>query len=241
MGGTEELVVASDSRLRPFGWDAAPKIVPLPRDDCVIAFAGGTFYAYPMILQVVNTVTSWAKAENRGQPLEELKGHLLRVLNRMLDEVTDPPTQPDVPDAFFLFAGFSWKSQKFLLWTLHFDAHLGRFTFRPATRWKGGNTAKVLALVGDELDEAKRRLTELLRASGKLKGGGFDMKPLQVLVEMVDSTAFQSIGGPVQVVKVYRHLQVVLFVVERNGVRSLLGRPLLDDERPDRCRVLTLP
>lgn len=241
-GGIEELVIASDSRLRPFAWDAAPKIMPLPRNDSVIAFAGSTFYAYPMMIQVVNTVASWDKALNRRQPLEELKGHLIRVLNRMLEEMNDlPPEIPEVPDAFFLLAGFSWKSQEFQLWTLHFDSGRGgAFTFRPASRWKRGNQAKVLAIVGDHVAEAKARLTEMLKELGKLTSGGFDMEPFKVLSDMVDSHEYDTIGGHLQLVKIYRHLQVVPFVIERNGVRSLLGRPLLDYEQPDRFPTVVM-
>jgi hypothetical protein len=206
----------------------------------VIAFAGGTYYAYPMMIQVANTILSWDKAANRRQSLEELKGHLLRVMNGMLTQITDPLIPAEHPDALFLFAGFSWKSQRFVLWTLHFDSDLGRFTFRPATRWRGGNTPKVLALVGDEREEAKMRLTELLRAEDRLQGGGFDMEPLEVLLQMIDSPLFRSISGPVQIVKVYRNLQVVPFVVQRGGVRSLFGRRLLDYEESDAFPMLVL-
>lgn len=240
-GDVEELVVASDSRLRPFAWDAAPKILPLPRQDCVVAFAGATFYAYPMMIQMANTVASWDKAANRSQPLEEMKGHLVRVLDRMLDELSDVPVElREAPGAFFLLAGFSWRSQSFKIWMLHFDASIDRFTFRPATRWSGGNALKVLALVGDHVAEAKERLTELLRSEDRLTSGGFDMEPLQVLGDLVDSPEHPSIGGQVQLVKIYRSLRVVPFVVDRNGVRSILGRPLLDYEKPDRFPTMTL-
>ena len=198
-------------------------------------------YAYPMMLQMVNSVASWGKAANRGQSLEELKGHLLRVMNRMLEEISDLRGLERVPpDAFFLFAGFSWRAQAFRLWTLHFDPSIKAFTFRPTRRWKAGNSSKVLAVVGDHVNDAKKRLTELLRRLGKLESGGFDMEPLLVLADMVDSPEYDTIGGHLQLVKVYRHLQVVPFVVERNGVRSLLGRPLLDYEVSDRFPVFAL-
>lgn len=227
--------MASDSRLRPFGWDAAPKILLLPREDSVIAFAGDTSFAYPMMLQVANTIASWDKAATRRQPLEELKGHILRVINHMLDELTDvPPHLEESPTAYFLFAGFSWKSQSFQIWTLHFDTDLGRFTFRPASRWKRGNEAKLLAVVGDDISEAKKRLKARLKQLNKLKHGGFDMEPLSVLAEMIDDEAYPTIGGHVQVVKIYKCLKAVPFVVERNGRRSLFGRALLDYERSDR-------
>lgn len=240
-GRVGELVVASDSRLRPFAWDAAPKIVPLPRGDSVVAFSGDTFHAYPMMLQMVNTIASWDRAANRSQPLEEAKGHLLRVLNRMLDEWTDRPTHlAEDPAAFFLLAGFSWMQQRFRIWTLHYDAEIEGFTFRPASRWKGKGQDKTVAIVGDHLTEAKDRLVEILDDSGTLHSGSLDMEPIRVLTEFIDSPVYPTIGGHPQVVKVYPSLRAVPFVVLRHGVRSLLGRPLLDYEAPDRYPEITL-
>ena len=44
--GYEELVVAADSRIRSGGvLDCAPKLLALPRNDSVLAFAGDTYYA----------------------------------------------------------------------------------------------------------------------------------------------------------------------------------------------------
>jgi hypothetical protein len=235
MGAVEELVVASDSRLRPFAWDAAPKIMILPRMDSVVAFAGATDYAYPMMIQMVNTVASWDAAASRAQPLEVTKGHLIRVLNRMVEEMHDVPHDlRENPDALFLVAGFSWKSQRFRIWTVHYDPGIGRFTFRPAMPWAGGNEAKAMALVGDNLDEAKLRLTGILKEKGTMASGGFDMEPIQVLGDMIDSDSYPTIGGQIQLVKVYRSLKAVPFVVERHGVRSFLGRPLLGYEKSDR-------
>ena len=51
----QELLVASDSRLRGgYAWDAAPKLLRLPRGDSVLAFAGQTDFAYPLMLQAWN-------------------------------------------------------------------------------------------------------------------------------------------------------------------------------------------
>ena len=51
--GNEELIIASDSRINSAGnLDCAPKILPLPRGDAAIAFAGDTYFGYPLILQL---------------------------------------------------------------------------------------------------------------------------------------------------------------------------------------------
>ena len=50
----EELVFVTDSRLSGDGcnFDACPKLLTLPRNDCLIAFAGYTGHAYPVIHQL---------------------------------------------------------------------------------------------------------------------------------------------------------------------------------------------
>ncbi len=55
---TEELVIATDSRLRwGRAWDCCPKIIPLVRQDSVLCFAGNTQYAYPMMVQINNSIS----------------------------------------------------------------------------------------------------------------------------------------------------------------------------------------
>lgn len=199
-------------------------------------------YAYPMMLQMFNAVSSSERLLSRAEPIEMVKDHLVEVVNRMLDELREPPTPlVESPEALFLLAGYSSRSQRFLIWTLHYDPEIGRFTFRPATPWGGGNEKKLLAVVGDEIPEAKERLISALRAAGKISSGGFAMEPLSVLVDMIDAPEHHTIGGQPQLVKVHSHLQAVPWVIERGGVRSLLGRPLLDSDTATDLPHLTLP
>jgi hypothetical protein len=233
-GANQELVLASDSRLRPFAWDAAPKIIQLPRTDAVLAFAGETDYAYPIMLQLAHATSSWQKALHRGQTLDEYKGHLLRVVNAMLGEVTSPPSDGlESPNAYFLLAGYCWHSQRYKIWTLHYDQHIAKFTFRPAGGW-GASRSNPFAVVGDEIEEAKRRLVNNLRSKSKLGNGKFDMEPFEVLMSMIADPSFASIGGFPQLVKVYRSLNTVPFVVEWKGKPSLFGRPMLEYEQANR-------
>ncbi len=248
-GDAEELIVASDSRLRAgYAWDTAPKILPLPRNDAVVAFAGTTEIAYPMMIQAVHTVSAWERAFNRGQPLEDLKGHLIRVFNHMLDQMTDRNELQGsfTPDAIFLLAGFSWKTQEFRIWTVHWDASISRFTFRRAGSWRAqSGRHKIGTLVGDEVAKARDILVEKLRAKGRLSTGGFDWEPLEVLVQLIEDPSCPTIGGSPQVVKIYKSLKVVPFTVpwkqaDGTPVLTVLGRPLLDYESPNRFPRLPL-
>jgi hypothetical protein len=87
------------------------------------------------------------------------------------------------------------------------------------------------------IDEAKGRLLRLLRARGKLQTGGFDMEPFEVLRDMVRSGKYPTLGGPPQLLKVYRHMNVQPFGVywprRGSGRVAVLGRPLIKDEAPD--------
>ncbi|KFK87813.1 hypothetical protein IX27_18130 [Streptomyces sp. JS01] len=243
VGGVEEMVIASDSRLRSLGaWDAAPKILPLPRGDAAIAFAGETDYAYPMMIQVANSISFYHGALTRRQPLAKLKGHLIRVINLMLDQLKDVPANlKEAPAAFFLLAGYDWTSAEFKIWKLHFDASIGRFTFAPARGWGGdGNGEKVLSIIGDDVGEARAVVVEYLQRQGGIRPGAFDMEPMRALAYMVDSERHPSIGGHIQVAKVYKSLQCVPFAVRRNGGRSLLGRPLLDYEESQTIPTMNL-
>lgn len=235
VGDAEELLFASDSRLSFGGrWDCCPKILSLPRNDAALSFAGDTHYAYPVMLQAIAAVMQHPKSLSRGLDIRDLKGHLLRVLNDMLTLVHDLPKGEGLdnsPKTDFLLGGWSWKSNHFKIWHLHFDSHLKKFTYRPTARWAGIGQSKVFAFVGDYKDEFKVRLVELLRKKRKLDKGGLDMEPLEVLRDMLRVKTFDKIGGAPQVMKVYKYASckpyATFWPTKASGKVALLGRPLM--------------
>jgi hypothetical protein len=235
-----ELVFASDSRLRSGeAWDYGPKIFTLPRSDCLISFAGATAYAYPLILQMAHGIEFWPKSNNRAADITVAKGIAIDVFNQMREAIFDFPvgqTAAGDPEVEFIFGGFSWRLNRFVIWTLHYDQEIDRFTFRPVPSWTSGNDAKRIAIVGDAKDEAKQRLVDLLRNRGKLNGYGFDMEPFEVLRDVIRSEVDPTIGGAPQVAKVYRYMRTQHFAVEwplSGGRPHALGRPALDYEQFD--------
>jgi len=174
---------------------------------------------------------------SRATDIHDLKGYLLEVVNGMREYMYDLPSYPEAvgeESTFFLLAGYSWRRSRFVIWTLHFDRSIQAFTFRRANWWRGGDPTKKLAMVGDAVDEAKTRLVEILRHSGRLKAGGFDLEPLAALRDIIREGKHDSVGGPPQVVKIYRHMNVTPFGVywpnRASNQMTMLGRPLLHYE-----------
>jgi hypothetical protein len=260
VGGTRELVVSSDSRLSGGqSWDGNPKIILLPRSDAVISFAGSTNDAYPLMIQAVNAINMYPPAQDRTMDIADLKGHLVRVFNHSRESISNLPNgynQPEDPGAIFMLSGYSWRTKRFHIWKLHFDPEIRRYTFRPTSVWSGqeAEAYKLIAYVGDDeaVADAKRRLVELLRERGKLQTGSLDMEPLEVLRDVIRESKFRSVGGPIQLVKIYEHANVVpvgiFWPTRESGTICVLGRSLMDYERtrwgvidpdmPDRAQPL---
>lgn len=230
----EELLIATDSRLRSFGsWNCGPKIMTFPRTDCAMSFEGDTSFAYPMFLQLQSAIANYPRAINRSQDIIDFKHHILSIWNDMLRYKSDY----EIPETSFLFGGYSWKINNFVLWHLHYQKHYKIFTHRPISYWRGVKGEIKVSLSGDYTDDAKARLLKILKDRDKLQSGSLDMEPFEVLRDMLldNEDKYPLIGGAPQLIKVYKHMNTTPFAVkwalEGKNVISLLGRPLLEYEK----------
>jgi len=237
LNNIQELVFASDSRLRAGqAWDCCPKILTLPRSDCLISFAGETDYAYPLMLQMARAIDFYPVSSDRKADINAVKNHSLRVFNQMRDLIHDfplPQTSADDPRTGFIFGGYSWRRQQFQIWKLIYRRQTDNFGFYEMPNWRGQAGIKVIAFAGDNIRDAHDRLISLLRERGKLEEGSFNMEPFEVLRDMIRSNEYPTIGGAPQVAKVYRYLQTQYFTVKwptGQGEPYALGRPALDYE-----------
>jgi hypothetical protein len=220
-GGGEELVFVSDSRYSGDGrnFDACPKILTLPRSDCAIAFAGYTGHALPMMLQLIQAITSDDQARRRSQDITQLKARALEIFDGMSEEIASSPgnSKPEdtAPDATFLFGGYSGRKKTFTLWTIVYQQFQKCFAAKPAlwlcystvdkrfkmrTRSTGQDREPLgrIAFAGDQAKNARSKLLEKLEVT-KPRIRRLNWEPFEVIRDMLrDKQHSESIGGPPQ-------------------------------------------
>lgn len=261
----EELVFTTDSRLAgtAFDFDACPKVLPLPRSDCAIAFAGETDHAYPMMHQIAAAFDSHAPLRRRSMDLPAAKTHALKIIDAMGAAIRPSPlvngfldAQP-IPGAEFLFGGYSWVRKEFLLWTISYSTPEKRYLALPA-RWIGidTNTGRVclkkkrrasnfrpiglIAIAGDQAPQARKKLADLIKTKDDASAlDKLDFEPFEVVRDMLrNATKSHTIGGPPQVVKVYQYSDCVPLGVwwpdRIEGAPHLQGRKCFGYERTER-------
>lgn len=238
--GGQELYVASDSRLNGGQtWDIGTKVLDLGRGDAVIAFAGFTSNAYPLMLQLQSAVKMHPKVRSRAYDITTLKGHVLRIFNAMWSEITNLPMGQQIPDpaeVSFILAGYSWKDNSFKIWTVYFHSQSNEFRFRRASshRKKGGGN-KCFQFIGDHVGFAMNRTYELLLERKRISLKGMVMEPFEVLLEFIRDEKKPSIGGSPQIIKVYPHLNTLPYNIYwpncDSGTICFAGRKLLPYER----------
>lgn len=204
-GDTEELLVASDSRISGgTSLDQAPKILRLLRDDAVLAFCGTTRLAYPIVIQIKLALDAYEPTRKRLIDIVDLPAHLKKIIESIRKTVTDLPDGSDEQIAFkILLAGFSWRTGNFKSWVLRFDLRNGAFAAHPMRAHRVGGRRVFAQFMSDEQkneDRARAFLDKTLRA-----GRGSSWTPFDALIEQIDDAALKDVGGPPQLVKIYRH------------------------------------
>ncbi|KAA9105515.1 hypothetical protein [Microbacterium rhizomatis] len=236
VGVLTEMVIASDSRLGGGErWDACAKIFDVGRDDAVLAFAGNTWRALPLVFQAVATTRSYNGSVLRTLDLPQFARHLENVLNGVLGEAKGEAAE-ESPECEFLLAGWSWRLGGFRIYRYTFDEVNWRFTgnttssrLPPSLRGVGRGTR--FTTIG----EAGRRVQGAL-ARDYNKGvisGALDYHPLEYLYLQTKDADEVSVGGPVQVSKVYQSIRVEHFAVRTTDGLSVSGRPVLPYENLD--------
>jgi hypothetical protein len=241
--GAEELIICSDSRLsNGKRFDHCQKTFRFARTDAVICFAGGTDWAYPMIVAAINAADIHLPSQTRALGLAKFKSHVVNILNQMQREVHNFAYGENIPNVTFLFGGYDWWSKCFRIWRIEFEKPVNQFRSNERTGSnKFGNLGKI-EIAGDlewtkVFRENLKKLSQHrygmdMKPSDHLK---FNMEPFEVIRDLLRSAGNgDTIGGAPQAVKVYQYLNSadvgIFWPSVNNGRIFLAGRPLLEYE-----------
>jgi hypothetical protein len=195
----------SDSRLSGSKtWDYGPKIFGIGRSDGLIAFAGDTAWAYPLITHVTSHIESFINLRDRAIDLTDAYELILKMMNDSLSFVSDPVAPSErIPECSFIFAGYSARRKTFFIRRIVFHPARKRFENRLARDFGGES----VALIGDDgpVKAVARRLSEH-RQVAKPTQAKLGIAPAEAFLEVLTSKRFREIGGAPQLAKVYQHM-----------------------------------
>lgn len=239
----EELVFISDSRLcGGHRWDECPKLTTLPGNNCVLAFAGDTSYAYPMMMQIRQAMSGYRRIETRSMDITDINGHVLNHANHLMSTIYDLADPNYVPDNEFIFGGYSWIDKKFYMWRYYYSQSEKKLIKDGSLNRILSNVEGRIVVIGDKRDDFKKELRLLLREKygpeiNQMKGLHLDMEPFQALCRMLRKVSKDdTIGGAPQMIKAYQYMNscpVGVYWPKKDDVfsnRTLLGRKMFDYE-----------
>ncbi len=239
----EELVFISDSRLcGGHRWDECPKLTTLPGDNSVLAFAGDTDYAYPMMMQIRQAMSGYVRIESRAMDIADINGHIINHANHLVHSVYDLADPNYTPDNEFIFGGYSWSEKKFKLWRYYYMKSQKTFVKDGKRHRILPNINSCLVVIGDKREAFKKELRNMLNEKYKVeieanKEVYLDMEPFEILCKMLSASyKTDTIGGAPQMIKAYQYMNcrpVGVYWPEKVDVfsnRTLMGRRLFDYE-----------
>ncbi|QCS63676.1 hypothetical protein EC609_14860 [Achromobacter denitrificans] len=244
--GAEELFLCSDSRLsNGKRFDHCQKTFRFNRTDAAICFAGGTDWAYPMIIAAIKAADLHVPSQTRSLTLSKFKTHVVRLINQMQQEVHNFVPGENIPDVTFLLGGYDWWKKIFRLWRISFDSATMSFVAHERTGSNGLGSLGKIEIAGDPewIDALKSNIKSLVQSRYGLDmrqpcTARFNMEPFECIRDLLRSASINcSIGGAPQAVKIYQYLNSTdvgfFWPQAEDGRLFLSGRPLLDYERAE--------
>lgn len=191
--GAEELIFCSDSRLsNGKRFDHCQKTFRFARSDAIMCFAGGTDWAYPMIVAAINAADLHLPSQTRALSLAKFKSHVVNILNQMQREVHNFVRGENVPDVTFLLGGYDWWAKCLRIWRIEFDEATSQFRSDERTGSnRFGNLGKIeiagdtewTVAMRDNLKKlAQTRYGLNMRQPDRAK---FDLEPFEVIRDLL--------------------------------------------------------
>lgn len=239
---SQELVFATDSTLTGGEkWNHGVKLFELPRKDCLLCFAGETYRAYPLILNLTAAIKHNERLRNPKLDLLEVLYSVAELFTDLVRSIFNKPTgDADYigSEAKFLFGGWSWRENRFRIWRLSYTLDSEMFIYTEETL---NARSRVCVFLGDPEDSTRniaqiavQRYKDELNRVDKFDGQ-LDMEPLRVLVDMCRDTSIYEVDGALQIGKVYRSGSSEFFGImwpSVSGDAYFLGKKYAKYDRP---------
>ncbi|TGM12098.1 hypothetical protein EHQ81_13555 [Leptospira selangorensis] len=256
-GDSEELIFCTDSTLTGGEkWNHGVKLFELPRKDCLICFAGETYRAYPLILNLISALKHDRKLNNSMLDIHDVLNRVADNFTELVNSIFDLPfgnNENIGSEAKFLFGGWSWKDSKFRVWRLDYNVGIGAFIETEEFLGKIGKVAFIGDPDGDNLgtnipEIALAKLKEI-RTNSDSFDGKLGMEPMEVVVKMCRDSGVREVDGALQIGKIYKSGTNEFFGIRWpsviNGKHTFLGknydiftRPTVKYFDPDSCEIL---
>jgi hypothetical protein len=247
--GDRELVFATDSCLsRGERWEAGVKLFELPRKDCFICFAGDTTRAYPMILNLIQSIQASPFLKNPQTDLLEVLRHTENLFTNLVQAIDlsgfSQPNYYEVrSEAQFIFGGWRWRTSEFYVWRLSYNSTQETIEAQRCFL----DDSEPVCFIGDINNE--ELIKELCDDVGT-ENIKLDMQPLKLLINKIRDTSRDTSGirGAPQLGKIYRSGNCQLFGVmwqSSEGKPHYQGRPIIGIQNlvhqyfdPDTCELI---
>lgn len=254
---TEELVFATDSTLSGGEkWDNGIKLFELPRKDCLLCFTGDTIRAYPLILNLVSSITFDNYLSKPEVSISEILNYISDLFTSLVKTVVSEINNEDIHQlrgsAKFLFGGWCWQTNKFRIWHLFYSKEVEGFLYKELTN--DNDKTRFYAFNGearyiDIEKDAQSRFNKLLFEQDKIDTK-LDMEPLFILRDIALDKTIREVGGSLQIAKVYKSGRSEFFGIlwpSSQGKPYFQGReyndynkPIIKYLNPDTCELMDL-
>lgn len=199
VNNTEELVFATDSTVTGGEkWDNGIKLFELPRKNCLLSFAGDTSRAYPLVLNLVSSISFDKYLELPSANLSEVLQHISDLFTSLIKTIDREGSNQDIHEmrgaAKFIFGGWDWEKGIFRVWELFYSKDVEGFLFNEIT--DDNSKTRFYTFIGgakklDIIKDAKERFHKLLLDEDKMDSK-LDMEPLKILREIALDTSVVS-------------------------------------------------
>ncbi len=234
-GDNDELVFATDSCLSSGERWRGRKLFDLPRKDALICFAGRTDRAYPLILNLITSLRYNKDFQDKAKDIVDLALFVSDLFTELVNQIyfTNQPLDQLKAEAEFLFGGWSWKNQQFVLFKIYYDTGEQKFVYDDCLAEK---KTRHVVFIGDDdvIPVAKELCTKEFQ--GNNSDNVLDMEPLKVVTVISRDPEFTTVAGALQIAKIYKSGHNEFFGVMWESIKGkphFLGKSYQQFEKPE--------